>query len=83
MQNGFNISQKSSKFCSFWTVRFALNFASMYSKYVSNNVWSYFRLSVSVFATVARKIFNGKFTAKIDFPIGHFMLPLPTMALEV
>ena len=25
---------------------------------------------------VARKSFNGKFTAKIDIPIGHFMLPL-------
>ena len=27
-------------------------------------------------ATVARKTFNGKLMAKIDFPIGHFMLPL-------
>ena len=27
-------------------------------------------------AKVARKSFNGKFTAKIDFPIGLFMLPL-------
>ena len=27
-------------------------------------------------ATAARKSFNGKFTAKIDFLIGHFMLPL-------
>ena len=31
---------------------------------------------MSPLATVARKSFNGKFTAKIDFPIGHFMLPL-------
>ena len=28
---------------------------------------------MSALATVARKSFNGKFTAKIDFPIGHFM----------
>ena len=31
---------------------------------------------MSALATVTRKSFNGKFTAKIDFPIGHFMLPL-------
>ena len=46
-------------------------------KYISNNVWRDFKLPVSAFATVARKSFNGKFTAKIDFPIGYFMLPLP------
>ena len=27
--------------------------------------------------------FYGKFTAKIDFPIGYFMLPLLTLTLEV
>ena len=26
---------------------------------------------MSVFATVAQKSFNGKFTAKFEFPIGH------------
>ena len=31
---------------------------------------------MSALATVAQKSFNGKFTAKIDSPIGHFMLPL-------
>ena len=45
----------------------------MWSKYVSNNAWKDFRLTVSAFATVARKKFIGKFTAKIDFPIEHFM----------
>ena len=35
---------------------------------------------MSAFATVARKSFNDKFTAKIDFPIGHFMLPFNTDA---
>ena len=39
----------------------------MWSKYVSNNVLRYFRLSVSEFAMVERKSFNGKFTAKTDF----------------
>ena len=38
---------------------------------------------MSALATVTRKSFNGKFTAKIDFPIGHFMLPLQMMTLEV
>ena len=28
---------------------------------------------MSALATVAQKSFNGKFTAKIDFPIGHFV----------
>ena len=31
-----------------------------------------FRLPMSAFAIEARKNFNGKFTAKIDFPIGHY-----------
>ena len=30
---------------------------------------------MSALATVSRKSFKGKFTAKIDFPIGYFMLP--------
>ena len=31
---------------------------------------------MSALARVARKSFNGKFTAKIDFPVGHFMLTI-------
>ena len=31
---------------------------------------------MSALETIARKSFNGKFTEKIDFPIGHFMLIL-------
>ena len=42
-----------------------------------------FRLPMSALTTVARKSFNGKFTAKIDFPIGHFMLPLLMLTVEV
>ena len=45
-------------------------FASMWSRYVTNNVWRDFTLSVSVIATVARKSCNGKFSAKIDLPTG-------------
>ena len=41
------------------------------------------RLPMSALATVAQKSFNGKFTAKIDFPIRHFMLPLLMLTLEV
>ena len=47
------------------------------------NVWRDFRLPMSALETVARKSFNGKFTAKIEFPIGHFMLPLLMLTLEV
>ena len=93
LQNGVNAMSKmvlkmalllkSSNFLSFRTVRFGSNFASMWSKCVSNNVRRDFRLLVSVFATVARKTFNGKVTAKNDFPIGHFLLPLLTLTLEV
>ena len=41
-----------------------------------------FRLPMSALETVARKSFDGKFTAKIDFPIGHSMLPLLMLTLE-
>ena len=37
---------------------------------------------MSALATVALKSFNSKFTTKIDFPIGHFMLPLLMLTLE-
>ena len=50
---------------------------------VLRNVGRDFRLLVSALATVARKSFNGKFTAEIDFPIGHFKLPLLMLVLEV
>ena len=52
----------------------------MWFKHLSNNVWRDFRLSMSALATVARKSFNAKFTAKIDFPLGYFILPLITIA---
>ena len=48
----------------------------MWYKHLVRNVWRDFRLSMSATETVARKIFNCKFTAKIDFLIGHFMLLL-------
>ena len=74
---------KRSKFCTFRTIRFGSNLASMWSKCVSNNVWRDFRLPVSSFAMVAQESFNGKFTTKIGFPIGNFMLLLLTLTLEV
>ena len=49
----------------------------------SNNVWRDFRVPVSELATVAGESFNGKFTAKNDFPRGYFMLPLLMLTLEV
>ena len=41
-------------------------------------VWRDFRLPVSALAKVARYSFSGKFTAKMSFPKGSFMLPLLT-----
>ena len=70
-------SQKFEHFGPYDSVHISL---SMWSKYVSNNVWRDYRLPVSTFVTVARKIFIGKFTSKIDFPIGHYMLPFLTLA---
>ena len=91
LQNGINalskmvlknsvFCEKAQNFVPFCTVRFGSNFGSMLSKYLANNVWREVRLSMSAFATVARKSYNGKFTAKIAFPIGHFNLPLITDA---
>ena len=74
---------KNSNFFTFRTIRFGSNLPSMWSKYVSNTVCRNFRFPMSVFETVARKIFSGKFTAKIYFPVGHFMLPLMTLTLEI
>ena len=47
------------------------------------NVWREFRFPMSALATVTRKSFNDKFTAKIDFSIGHLMLPFLMLILEV
>ena len=47
------------------------------------HVWRDFRLPMSALATVAHWSFNGKFTAKIDVPIGDFILPLLVLTLEV
>ena len=46
-------------------------------------MWRDFKLSMPALAMAAEKSSNGKFTAKIDFPIGYFMLPLLMLKLEV
>ena len=75
--------QKHHNFCTLRIIWFGSNFASVWLKYVSNNVWRYFNLPVSAFATVALRSSNCKFTAKIHFTVEHFMLPLLTLAFEV
>ena len=77
----FFFLSKSSKFRVVWTVQFCSNFTSMWSKYLSNNVWRDFRLPMSALASVAGKSFNVKFPAKFDFPIGYFILLM--LRLEV
>ena len=54
----------------------------MWSKYLYEDTL-HFTLSASLLATVARVSFNGKYTAKIGLQLGHFMLPLLTLTLEV
>ena len=66
----------SSTFCTFRSKQFGPNFVSTWSKYVSYNVWSDFRLPVPAFATVARKSFNGKFTTKNDFSVQTFYVTI-------
>ena len=70
-----------SKFRVVWTIRFCSNFTSMWYKQYLRNEWSDFRLPMSVLATVARKSFN--FTAKINFSIRYFILPLLFLTFEV
>ena len=74
---------KSSKFRMISTIRFCSNFTSMWYKHSLRNVWRDFKVLMSALATVAGKSFNGKLTAKIDFPIGYFMLPLLVLTLKV
>ena len=82
LKNPFFLS-KSSKFRVIWTTRFCFIFTSMYYKHFIRNVRRDFKLPMLVLVTVAGKSFNGKFTAKIDFPIGYLMLPLLMLTLEV
>ena len=86
VKNGFKkpvLCQKAQIFFLVLAIRFCSNFTNMWYKYVLRNVWRDFRLSMSALATVEGKSFNGKFTAKIDFPIGYFMLPLLMPTVEV
>ena len=74
---------KSSKFRVVWPIRFCSNLTIMWYKPFLRNVLRDFSLPIAILATVVRKNFDGKFTAKIDFMIGHFMLPLLMLTLEV
>ena len=71
-----------SNFCTLQTIQFGSKFTSMSNTY-QIMYGENFSLSVSAFATVARKIFKDKFSSKIKFQIRHFILPLLTLALEV
>ena len=65
----FGFCPKAQKYCTVLTIRFGSNFTSMWFTYmyVSNNVRTDFRIPMPGFAMVARKRFNGKFTAEIGF----------------
>ena len=68
------ISLAEAKFCEVWTIRFCSNFNSMWHKHSLRNVWRDFRLLTSALATVVGNSFCSKFTPKIYFPNGYFML---------
>ena len=63
-------------------IRFCSNFTYMWYKYL-RNVCREFRFSMSVLATVAQESFNDKFTAKMDFQLVHYRLPLIMLILKV
>ena len=63
-------------------IRFCSNFTSMWYKHFLKNVWGDFRVPMSALVTLAGKRLNCNFTAKIDFPIGYFMLPLLMLTFE-
>ena len=87
VKNGFfNKTQflsKSPKFRAVLTIRFCSNFTSMRYKHILRNVYRDFWFPMPALATVAGKSFNGKFTAKIDFPIEYLILPLSMLTLGV
>ena len=68
-KTGF-LSKKPPKFGVVSTIRFCLNFTSMWCTHFWRKVWRDFRLSMWALATVAGNNFNGKFTAKVDADIG-------------
>ena len=55
----------------------------MWCKHFLRNILTDFGLSISALATVAWKKFNGKFNAKIDFPIGYFILPFTVADADI
>ena len=82
-QNGVNALLKSSKFHVVWTIRFCSNSTSMWCKHFFKECMERPQTLMSALATVARKSFDGTFTTKIDFPIGHFMLPLLMLTSKI
>ena len=69
--------QKAQNFVEFGSYNFAQISPGGGRNILYGSLWRDFRLPTSALATVAQKVSNGKFTAKIDFPIGYFILPLP------
>ena len=75
---------KSSPFCtvgSYHLVQISPASGSNTNQIIYEEILDF--LVVLTFEMVAQKSFNGNFTAKIDFPIGHFMLPLLKLTLDM
>ena len=69
---------KSSNFHVVWTIQFV-----PISPACGPNTYQIMYGEILDLATVAGKSFKGKFTAKIDFSIGYFILPVLMPTLEV
>ena len=86
MVNGFKelvFLSKSSIFC---TVHFRLYELVQISPACCPNTYQIMygeTLDFQCQHVLAQKSFNGKFTAQMDLPIGHFKLPLLTLTLKV
>ena len=61
---------KSSKLCAFRTIRYGSNFASMWSKYLSSNVWKDLRLPVPVLQRYHGRVLTSNWLQEFIFQSG-------------
>ena len=79
-KNSF-LSKKLKILCSL-DLTILFNLTSMWYKHFERNIWRDFSLPAFKLATAARKSSNGKFTAKIDFLIRHFIVTIADAHIE-
>ena len=88
MVNHF-LSKKSSKFCIVRTIRLCSNYTSMWSKYLSNNVWRDFRFSNvkisngNIKYPIEKSIFCSIFAVKNSTLLSLLMLSWEVLSLYI